>query len=72
MPIEPYLFFEGRCANCHAGFNFSDGRFHNIGIGWDEASRSFSDQGRFAVTAVERDRGAFKTPGIREVAKHEP
>ena len=25
------FFFSGRCAVCHAGFNFSDGRFHAIG-----------------------------------------
>jgi len=66
------FFFTGRCAQCHAGFNFSDGRFHNLGIGWDERARSFKDEGRFAVSHVERDRGAFKTPGLREVSRHAP
>ena len=66
------FFFTGRCASCHAGFNFSDGRFHNIGVGWDEASRTFKDEGRFAISHVERDRGAFKTPGLRDVSKHPP
>jgi len=64
--------FRGRCEVCHAGFNFSDGRFHNIGVGWDEQSRSFRDEGRFAVSHVERDRGAFKTPGLRDVSRHAP
>ena len=66
------FFFTGRCATCHAGFNFSDGRFHNIGVGWDEATRTFKDEGRFAISHVERDRGAFKTPGLRDVSKHPP
>ena len=64
--------FSGNCASCHAGFNFSDGRFWNIGVGWDEATRSFKDEGRFAVSHKPRDLGAFKTPGLREVARHAP
>ena len=64
--------FSGNCATCHAGFNFSDGRFHRLGVGWDETSRTFKDDGRFAVSHDERDRGAFKTPGLREVSKHPP
>jgi cytochrome c peroxidase len=66
------FFFTGRCAVCHAGFNFSDGRFHNLGVGWDERARSFRDEGRFAVSHQPRDRGAFKTPGLREVSRHAP
>jgi len=64
--------FSGNCASCHAGFNFSDGRFWSIGVGWDEASRTFKDEGRFAVSHNPRDLGAFKTPGLREVARHAP
>ena len=64
--------FSGGCASCHAGFNFSDGRFHNIGVGWDEATRSFRDEGRFAVSHDPADRGRFKTPALRDVARHAP
>jgi len=66
------FFFTARCATCHAGFNFSDGRFHNLGVGWDAAAKKFRDEGRFAVSHVQRDLGAFKTPGLREVSKHPP
>jgi cytochrome c peroxidase len=66
------FFFSGRCATCHAGFNFSDGLFHTIGIGWDSRTRTFADEGRFAVTNDPRDRGAFKTPGLRDVEKRAP
>lgn len=64
--------FTARCATCHAGFNFSDGRFYNLGVGWNATSASFADDGRVRVTGVDRDRGAFKTPGLRDVSKHAP
>jgi len=66
------FFFKGRCAMCHAGFNFSDGRFHNLGVGWDPETQTFEDEGRATVTSAARDRGAFKTPGLRDVSKHPP
>lgn len=67
------LFFgKAGCNQCHLGQNFTDSRFHNLGVGWDPAPRTFADQGRYAVTSVEADRGAFKTPGLREVARRAP
>jgi cytochrome c peroxidase len=66
------FFFRGRCATCHAGFNFSDGRFYNIGVGWDAAKQAFTDEGRFAISHDPADRGAFKTPALRDVARHPP
>ena len=67
------LFFgKAKCRQCHAGNNFTDSKFHNIGIGWDPATKQFSDEGRFVVTKNEADRGAFKTPTLRDVTKHPP
>lgn len=66
------FFFTGRCATCHAGFNFSDGRFHSLGIGWDDKTQTFRDEGRAAVTGRPQDRGRFKTPGLRDVEKRPP
>lgn len=66
------FFFTGRCTVCHAGFNFSDGLFHNLGVGWNAATQKFADEGRAAVSHEPRDLGRFKTPGLREVAKHPP
>ena len=57
---------KGRCARCHNGPNFSDGKFQNIGEGTED------DQGRFSITHEEADRGAFKTPGLRNVTLHPP
>lgn len=64
--------FKGRCALCHAGPNFSDGRFYNIGIGWNAVTQQFVDVGRMAVSHLPQDHGAFKTPGLRDVARRPP
>lgn len=63
--------FEGsaRCVRCHTGFNFTDEGYHNIGVGMD---RENPDLGRYTVTKADTDRGAFKTPTLRDVAKRPP
>ena len=67
------LFFGNAfCNNCHVGPNFTDGQFHNIGVGWDKEKQAFDDEGRFVVTGVEADKGAFKTPSIRDSSKRAP
>jgi cytochrome c peroxidase len=67
------LFF-GRagCNQCHIGANFTSGTFHNLGVGWDPKTGTFKDEGRFAVTKDDADRGAFKTPTLRDVSLHAP
>ncbi len=68
------LFWDGDagCARCHFGRNFTDGSFHNLGIGWDPVAQAFNDEGRGTVTGRKEDRGAFKTPSLRDCAKHPP
>lgn len=67
------LFFgNGFCNNCHKGPNLTDSDFHNLGVGWDETTKSFADEGRYSVTKEEKDKGAFKTPSIRDVSKRAP
>ena len=63
--------FEGKaaCVGCHAGFNFTDEGYRNIGVGMD---RETPDLGRFLVTKNDGDRGAFKTPTLRDVAARGP
>lgn len=63
------FFNKAQCSACHAGPNFSDGGFHNIGIGMDKKD---SDVGRFEVSKLEGDKGSFKTPTLREIAKTAP
>jgi len=85
-PLEHdgYLVFTRRagCSNCHrlgdphagswngAPLLLTDFRFHNLGIGY--RSGRFVDPGRFAVTHVARDLGAFRTPSLRNVGRTAP
>lgn len=61
------LFFTARanCAACHVGPNFTDELYHNLGVGMDAKE---PDLGRYTQTKVEADKGAFKTPTLRNVA----
>ena len=61
---------KGNCIACHHGPNFTDEQFHNTGVAWRDGR--LTDEGRFAVTGNERDRGAFKTPTLRELARTAP
>ncbi len=61
-----------RCTQCHAGPLLTDELFHNTGVAWVADERRFQDDGRFIVTGREKDRGAFKTPTLREVARTAP
>jgi cytochrome c peroxidase len=63
--------FEGkaRCVACHAGFNFTDEGYRNIGVGMAAVN---PDLGRYTVTRNEADKGAFKTPTLRDVDRRGP
>jgi cytochrome c peroxidase len=65
------IFFteKGNCTACHVGANLSDEKYHNLGVGMDKAE---PDVGRFAVTKDAKDKGAFKTPTVRNVAYTAP
>jgi cytochrome c peroxidase len=69
---------KGNCTACHVGPTFTDEQFHNTGVAWQEPSAgsgevgSFADEGRFLITRSATDRGAFKTPTLREVARTGP
>ncbi|MGH9659059.1 MAG: cytochrome-c peroxidase, partial [Bryobacteraceae bacterium] len=59
--------FRGKanCVACHVGPNLTDESFHNTGV-------DSTDPGRFAVSGRDEDRGAFKTPTLREAARTAP
>jgi cytochrome c peroxidase len=63
------FFGKGQCSSCHSGHSFSDFSFHNIGIGMEKEK---PDLGRFEVTKVLGDKGSFKTPTLREIARSHP
>lgn len=56
---------KGNCTNCHTGWNFTDGQFHDIGLPTD-------DPGRYNVTGDPKDLHAFKTPGLRNIEARIP
>ena len=60
---------KANCVTCHAGFNFTDESYHNLGVGMDKPN---PDWGRFGVTKQEFDKGAFKTPTLRNVTQSGP
>ena len=61
---EIFFTTKGRCSACHVGANLADEKYHNLGVGMEADE---PDLGRFAVTKQQVDRGAFKTPTIRNV-----
>ncbi len=65
----------GNCVACHTVNSeyalFTDGKFHNTGIGVNEEG-DLTDLGRYAETKVDADKGAFKTPSLRNVAQTAP
>lgn len=63
------FFNKAHCSACHTGHNFSDAAFHNIGVGMDAEK---PDLGRYEISKLEGDKGAFKTPTLREIARTAP
>ena len=60
---------KARCGRCHTPGNFTDEQFHNTGVGMDKPQ---PDLGRYAITKQEKDKGAFKTPTLRDIALTAP
>jgi cytochrome c peroxidase len=64
------LFFgKAHCSACHVPPNFTDHAFHNVGVSID---RGEPDHGRHVISKLGGDRGAFKTPTLREIAQTGP
>jgi len=63
--------FNGKanCKTCHTGFNFTDESYHNLGVGMDKPT---PDLGRYLISKAESEKGAFKTPTLRNVAQTAP
>lgn len=53
------------CSACHAGWRLTDDGFHDTGL-------PGTDRGRGAVTRAAADAQAFRTPGLRNVARRAP
>lgn len=57
---------KARCASCHTGWNFTDNKFHDIGLETTDVGR-----GEFEPNNV-KARHAFKTPGLRDISLRAP
>ncbi|OYV05033.1 MAG: cytochrome-c peroxidase [Verrucomicrobiales bacterium VVV1] len=55
------------CFHCHGGTLFTDNRFHNNGLTLDD-----NDRGQMAISGNDSDRGKFKTPTLRNIARTSP
>jgi cytochrome c peroxidase len=63
-----FVLFNGKaqCAQCHSGWNFTDNKFHDIGI-------DTTDVGRIKITPNDpMAKHAFKTPGLRDISQRAP
>jgi cytochrome c peroxidase len=56
----------GNCATCHTGWNFTDDSFHDIGLPDGDIGRGKQ------LPEVEKMHHAFKTPGLRDLARRAP
>lgn len=70
--VKGMALFKGkaRCILCHNGPNFTDHQFHNLGV--PQVGPMKEDLGRYYVTRLERDKGAFKTPTLRSITETAP
>jgi cytochrome c peroxidase len=66
---------KGNCVVCHTIEDkyalFTDNKFHNLGVGVN-AKGELTDLGRYKETQNDADRGAFKTPTLRNIAQTAP
>ena len=64
------LFHSLNCDSCHSGDNFTDQKFHRLGLySQSEAeARPTHDHGLKEITNLASDEGAIRTPSLRNVA----
>ncbi|MBR9910415.1 MAG: c-type cytochrome [Gammaproteobacteria bacterium] len=74
--IDGFNVFKGKakCSSCHSvdenSATFTDNGFHVLGVGY--ANGAFKDNGRYGVTGNYLDKGAFKTPTLRNIQYTSP
>lgn len=70
--VRGMALFKGkaRCILCHNGPNFTDNQFHNLGV--PQVGPRKEDLGRYDVTRMEHEKGAFKTPTLRSITETVP
>lgn len=69
---EGFELFRGKahCVDCHDGFNYTDGSFHNVGL--NDGELQGKELGRYLVKKRAAWYGVMKTPTLRDVTKTSP
>ena len=69
---DGFELFKGKahCSDCHDGFNFSDGSFHNIGL--NDGELHGKELGRYLTKRRATWYGVMKTPTLRDITKSGP
>ncbi|MGB3616495.1 MAG: cytochrome c peroxidase, partial [Catalinimonas sp.] len=70
--LRGWKLFEANCASCHPPGLFTDNVYHNLGLDDGPTDREGMHLGRYRITFNPADRGAFKTPTLRNVALTAP
>lgn len=72
--IAGFIIFtrKAQCALCHPPPLYTDGGYHNVGVGAIGPDNMLIDVGRALVTREPDDEGAFKTPTLRGVSLTAP
>lgn len=60
---------KGLCATCHTPPVFSNWGFYNAGVGMDAEE---PDLGRYVISGIEQDKGAFRVPHLRNLSDTGP
>jgi len=60
---------KGKCFDCHFGPDFTGDAFKNIGL---FNGKDLNDSGRYKISNSKTDMGAFKVPGLRNIAVTAP
>ncbi|WP_116364285.1 cytochrome-c peroxidase [Parahaliea mediterranea] len=65
---QGFALFTGKagCNACHSGWRLTDDGFHDTGL------PASDDSGRYRFSRDDGDRNAFKTPGLRNLARRAP
>ncbi|MCL1076975.1 tryptophan tryptophylquinone biosynthesis enzyme MauG [Parashewanella spongiae] len=62
-----FKLFNGKagCVSCHSGWNFTDQKYHDIGL-------ASNDKGRALISGNTEHNFAFKTPSLRNISQRAP
>lgn len=75
LELKGYQLYQKNCSSCHTEGLFTDGSFHNNGL-----DKSYPDppeleglyQGRFRISSLPEDMGAYRTPSLRNLSFTSP